>query len=170
MGKDASRILLRAKRRKCRDDSESDGRHGDELKEAREHRRNEIKQFIQRPDVQPAKPGADNEREKPQDKLLALSVLAALCDRRLCRLLDGRMILFFRHDTPSFCMAGSLPPRRRTNHRFLRSRRLIIHIKSVWFILYESPPALSRGTTRNLTKSSKAQKRRAIIRSFFRSV
>ena len=170
MGKDASRILLRAKRCKRRDDGKRDGRHSDELKEAREHRRNEIKQFVQRPDVQPAKPSADNEREKPQDKLLALSVLAALCDRRLRRLLDGRMILFLRHDTPSFCMAGSLPPRRRTNHRFLRSRRLIIHIKSVWFILYESPPALSRGTTRNLTKSSKAQKRRAIIRSFFRSV
>ena len=121
MGKDASRILLRAKRRKRRDDSERDGRHGDELEEAREHRRNEIKQFVQRTDVQPAKAGADNEREKPQDELPALSVLAALCNRRLRRLLDGRMILFFRHDTPSFCMAGSFPPRRRTNRRFLRS-------------------------------------------------
>ena len=108
MGKDASRILLRAKRRKRRDDSERDGRHGDELKEAREHRRNEIKQFVQRPDVQPTKAGADNEGEKPQDELPALPALAALCDRRLRRLLDGRMILFFRHDTPSFCALRSI--------------------------------------------------------------
>ena len=109
MGEDAPRLLLRTERSKRRDDGERDGRHGDELEQAREHRRDEVEQLVQRPDVQPAEAGADDEREKPQDELLALPILVALRDRRLRRLLDGRIVLFFRHDTPSFRPLGKLP-------------------------------------------------------------
>lgn len=109
MGEDAPRILLRTECCKRRDDGKCDGRHGNELEKTREHRRDEVKQLVQRSDVQPAKAGADNEGKKPQDELPALPALATLRNRRLCRLLNGGMILFFRHDTPSFCTPGKPP-------------------------------------------------------------
>ena len=108
MGEDAPRIFLRTERGKRRDDGERDRRHGDELEQAREHRRDEVEELIQGPDIQPTQAGADDEREKPQDELFPLPVLATLRNRRLRRFLDGRMILVFRHATPSFCALRSI--------------------------------------------------------------
>ena len=47
MREDAARVLLGTERRERRDDGESDGRHGDELEQAREDRGDEVEELVE---------------------------------------------------------------------------------------------------------------------------
>ena len=99
MREDASRALVGAKRRERRDDGECDGRHGDELEQPRENRRDEIEEVVERPDAERTEHGADDECADPEDELTFLMGLMAgegVACRRLHR------IFFFCHKDSFF--------------------------------------------------------------------
>lgn len=70
---DFPRFLLPAERGQRGDDGERNRGHGDELEEARVNRRDEVEEAIHLFEPHPAERGADDERQNPEDKLLAVS-------------------------------------------------------------------------------------------------
>ena len=100
MGEDPTRVALRPERRECRDHSECDGRHGNELEQPREYRRNKVKQFIQYRHIRPAKHSADDERTDPEHNLPLLIVQLCGRERRLCLLLH---LVVCRHGILLIC-------------------------------------------------------------------
>ena len=100
MREDAARVLLGTERRERRDDGESDGRHGDELEQAREDRGDEVEELVEGGDLHPAENGADDQRGEPQDHLLRLAALA-LAQGLVFSEVDG-VFIGIGHSIPSF--------------------------------------------------------------------
>ena len=98
--KDSSRIPLCSKCRKCRNHSKRNGRHGNELEQAREYRRNKVKQLIQYRYIHPTKYAANDERTDPKHNLPLLIVQFRRRKRRLCFLLH---IIVYRRNILLFC-------------------------------------------------------------------
>ena len=100
MREDAARVLLGAERRERRDDGKRDGRHGDELEQAREDRGHEVEELVERRNLQPAEDGADDQSGEPEDHLLGLPALA-LAQGLVFREVDG-IFIGICHNIPSF--------------------------------------------------------------------
>ena len=97
---DAARVLLGAERRERRDDGEGDGRHSDELEQAREDRGDEVEELVECRNLHPAEDGTDDQRGEPQDHLLRLAALA-LAQCLVLGEVDG-VFIGIGHSIPSF--------------------------------------------------------------------
>ena len=75
MGKNAPRILSRPQGSQRCDHRQSDGRHGNELEQAREYGGNEVKELVERRNAKPSQSGAQEKSREPQNKLSPFSFL-----------------------------------------------------------------------------------------------